>query len=75
MAGSGSNSVTVGSSADLVIEPWGAALIGLIAGGLGQYFRGSYATKGLYCYNNGTFNGHCYFGTGEKNADIAFMLP
>ena len=37
---------------------------GLIAGGLGQYFRGSYATKGLYCYNNGTFDGHCYFGTG-----------
>jgi ammonium transporter Rh len=29
--------VAVGSSADLVIEPWGAALIGLIAGGLSVY--------------------------------------
>ena len=29
--------VAVGSSADLVIEPWGAALIGLIAGALSVY--------------------------------------
>ena len=30
---------------------------------------------GAVAYTLGGSWGYCYFGTGEKNADIAFMLP
>jgi hypothetical protein len=47
---------------------------GLAAGGNGYNFVGNWATKGLYCYNSGSYNGICYFGTGGSSYDETVPL-
>ena len=41
---------------------------GLILGGNGYAFSGSYGTKGCYSYNGGKYIGMAYFGTGGTEA-------
>ena len=43
---------------------------GLILGGNGYAFSGSYGTKGCYSYNGGKYNGKAYFGTGGSPAQM-----
>ena len=44
---------------------------GLILGGNGYAFSGSYGTKGCYSYNGGKYIGMAYFGTGGSPAQMA----
>jgi hypothetical protein len=43
---------------------------GLILGGSGYAFSGSYQTKGCYSYNGGKYSGMAYFGTGGSPAQM-----
>ena len=44
-----------------------AKALGLVVGGAGFDFEGSWGTKGLYAYRSGKYSGHAYFGTGGSD--------
>ena len=46
-----------------------ARALGLQVGGAGYPFVGDWATKGLYAYRSGQYNGIAYFGTGGSERD------
>ena len=46
-----------------------AKALGLVVGGAGYDFEGSWGTKGLYAYRSGKYSGHAYFGTGGSDED------
>ena len=46
-----------------------AKALGLMVGGAGYDFEGSWGTKGLYAYRSGKYSGHAYFGTGGSDED------
>jgi len=47
-----------------------AARLGLSLGGAGSDFTDSYATKGCYAYDSGTYKGMAFFGTGGDNSEM-----
>jgi hypothetical protein len=47
-----------------------AKSLGLKIGGGGYPFSGDWATKGLYAYNGGSYNGIAFFGTGGTAAQM-----
>ena len=50
-----------------------ARALGLQVGGAGYPFVGDWATKGLYAYRSGQYNGIAYFGTGGSERDRLTM--
>ena len=50
-----------------------ARALGLQVGGAGYPFVGNWATKGLYAYRSGQYNGIAYFGTGGSERDRLTM--